>query len=224
VNFFPSPRLQRCYGREGAVATQQNNHPHKTKKVYVLRHTGLLDLLGLAILTLHSFLPIFCISAHSSFLLPNMAPDAVQSEDEASKAQDDTANEKTSIQPLVTRHKSKSPLRASARPKPKALEPRLDHRKPTLLPTPSLLPTGLFIPGACKIKFNGKSAQIYKVNNVQVMMLTSDNETCAEYRRTTVGGRRLRYRLHVMQEPAKARACGSGPRCEHTITSNPCLY
>lgn len=32
--------------------------------------------------------------------------------------------------------------------------------------------------------------------------------------RDTKGGRRLWYRLKVIQQPERARACGSGPKCE----------
>jgi hypothetical protein len=32
--------------------------------------------------------------------------------------------------------------------------------------------------------------------------------------RDTKGGRRLWYKLTVIQQPERARACGSGPKCE----------
>lgn len=32
--------------------------------------------------------------------------------------------------------------------------------------------------------------------------------------RTTRDGRRLHYELKVLQQPERARACGSGPKCE----------
>lgn len=34
------------------------------------------------------------------------------------------------------------------------------------------------------------------------------------FRRTTRDGRRLHYELKVLQQPERARACGSGPKCE----------
>jgi len=34
------------------------------------------------------------------------------------------------------------------------------------------------------------------------------------FERTTKGGRHLFYRLEVIQQPERARACGSGPKCE----------
>lgn len=33
--------------------------------------------------------------------------------------------------------------------------------------------------------------------------------------RDTKGGRRLWYCLRVIQQPERARACGSGPKCEY---------
>jgi hypothetical protein len=56
--------------------------------------------------------------------------------------------------------------------------------------------------------------QLYKICGLKFMMQKVESETMAEFDRDTLGGRSLRYRLHVIQEPAKARACGSGPRCE----------
>ena len=34
--------------------------------------------------------------------------------------------------------------------------------------------------------------------------------------RVTKGGQRLFYRLEVIQQPERARACGSGPKCKQT--------
>ncbi|GAM83416.1 hypothetical protein ANO11243_014040 [Dothideomycetidae sp. 11243] len=39
-----------------------------------------------------------------------------------------------------------------------------------------------------------------------------DNETVAEFSRTTRDGRKLTYKLNVLQQPEKARACGSGAK------------
>jgi hypothetical protein len=44
---------------------------------------------------------------------------------------------------------------------------------------------------------------------IQVM-----NETVATAARVTRGGRRLTYKLEVIQQPERARACGSGAKCE----------
>lgn len=43
------------------------------------------------------------------------------------------------------------------------------------------------------------------------------NETFAECRRATVTGRKLSYRLQVLQQPERARACGAGRKCEFEI-------
>lgn len=39
------------------------------------------------------------------------------------------------------------------------------------------------------------------------------NETFAECRRPTVTGRKLAYKLQVLQQPERARACGAGRKC-----------
>lgn len=38
------------------------------------------------------------------------------------------------------------------------------------------------------------------------------------FSRTTRDGRRLHYELKVLQQPERARACGSGPKCEQYRT------
>lgn len=89
-------------------------------------------------------------------------------------------------------------------PKPIVPFPR---QKPT-----SSLPLPLWVPGQSEILFLGQRAAFYWIEEKKFMMLKVENETISEVVRTTVGGRQLRYVLHVIQEPAKARACGSGPR------------
>lgn len=39
------------------------------------------------------------------------------------------------------------------------------------------------------------------------------NETVASFSRTTCDGRLLIYKLKVLQQPERARACGSGAKC-----------
>ncbi len=41
-----------------------------------------------------------------------------------------------------------------------------------------------------------------------------ENETDACLKRTTKDGRELLYDLKVIQQPERARACGSGAKCE----------
>ena len=55
--------------------------------------------------------------------------------------------------------------------------------------------------------------------NMSQSVLTVSNETNNSIKRTTVGGRQLTYELNVIQQPERARACGSGAKC--TIFLNP---
>jgi hypothetical protein len=41
--------------------------------------------------------------------------------------------------------------------------------------------------------------------------------------RHTKGGRTLFYRLEVIQQPERARACGSGPKCKHENANHSAL-
>lgn len=45
-------------------------------------------------------------------------------------------------------------------------------------------------------------------------VLSVPNETNASFSRTTRDGRKITYRLKVLQQPERARACGSGAKCE----------
>lgn len=78
-------------------------------------------------------------------------------------------------------------------------------------------PPPLYVPGVTQCLWEGQPVACYRVCDKKYIMLKVENETLCEFVRTTVGGRNLRYRLHVIQEPAKARACGSGPRCEYPV-------
>lgn len=40
----------------------------------------------------------------------------------------------------------------------------------------------------------------------------------AEVTRITAEGRKLNYALKVIQQPERARACGSGAKCEHNAS------
>lgn len=40
--------------------------------------------------------------------------------------------------------------------------------------------------------------------------------------RTTKGGRRLHYELTCLQQPERARACGSGQKCKSLVFSELC--
>lgn len=44
-------------------------------------------------------------------------------------------------------------------------------------------------------------------------VISVPNETVASFSRTTCDGRHLLYKLKVLQQPERARACGSGAKC-----------
>jgi hypothetical protein len=84
-----------------------------------------------------------------------------------------------------------------------------------LLPQPastSSVPE-FFIPGVSVIYIDDQPIRTYVVGGIKYNMAQPPNETMSEFSRYTVDGRRLTYRLNVVQQPEKARACGSGPRC-----------
>lgn len=71
----------------------------------------------------------------------------------------------------------------------------------------------LFVPGVTEVLYNGNPLVQYNICGRVYTMEKPANESRSEMRRVTVGGRKLNYTLHVLQEPARARACGAGPRC-----------
>jgi hypothetical protein len=44
------------------------------------------------------------------------------------------------------------------------------------------------------------------------------NETQSQASRVTKEGKRITYRMHVIQQPERARACGSGAKCKDFLT------
>ena len=46
-------------------------------------------------------------------------------------------------------------------------------------------------------------------------VLSVDNETKSSTTRTTVEGKTITYRMTVLQQPVRARACGQGAKCEN---------
>lgn len=87
-------------------------------------------------------------------------------------------------------------------------EPIISNRAPV---------PGLFLPGASQIYIDGTPVKTYIINGVPYNMAEASQETNAEFFRTTVSGRHLKYALKVIQQPQRARACGAGPRCESTF-------
>lgn len=65
--------------------------------------------------------------------------------------------------------------------------------------------------------YDGPPLGLYKILKENYIMEKPVNETEVTCVRETVGRRTLRYRLDVIQEPKKARACGNGPRCKYAL-------
>lgn len=76
------------------------------------------------------------------------------------------------------------------------------------------IPPRLFIPGKTAVYLDGLPVVLYKICGLSYNMQQPQNEGVASYQRQTISGRNLSYRLKVVQQPEKARACGSGPRCK----------
>lgn len=53
----------------------------------------------------------------------------------------------------------------------------------------------------------------YEIDGKPFVMAAVAHESKSSYQRVTAEGRRLTYQLEVVQAPARARACGNGPRC-----------
>lgn len=70
-----------------------------------------------------------------------------------------------------------------------------------------------FIPGISVLYLDDLPIKTYRIGNAIYNMQQPPNETRSEHTRHTMDGRRITYSLEVVQQPEKARACGSGPRC-----------
>jgi hypothetical protein len=85
-----------------------------------------------------------------------------------------------------------------------------------LLPRPP--PVQLRIPppdrlGEVPIYLDELPIQLYEIAGGWYNMTQPMNETKSSHERLTVDHRKIRYTLALVQQPEKARACGSGPRC-----------
>jgi hypothetical protein len=72
----------------------------------------------------------------------------------------------------------------------------------------------LFVPGHTVLYLDDLPIHTYTVGGLRYNMVQPKNETKSEFSRKTVDGRILTYELEVVQQPEKARACGSGQKCE----------
>lgn len=72
----------------------------------------------------------------------------------------------------------------------------------------------LINPREARLSVDGVPCQEYWICKKPYIMQQPPNEGVATFTRQTIGGKNLSYRLKVVQQPEKARACGSGPRCK----------
>lgn len=47
------------------------------------------------------------------------------------------------------------------------------------------------------------------------VVIPVDNETESSTSRVTIDGRTITYKMTVLQQPVRARACGQGAKCKH---------
>jgi hypothetical protein len=102
------------------------------------------------------------------------------------------------------------PITALVNPSPRHLVP--------IAPRPALSQDCLLKLAGLPNEYTGPRVALYKILEEKYIMEKPLNETLVAYDRETIGGRRLGYKLDVIQEPKKARACGNGPRCECSIS------
>lgn len=98
---------------------------------------------------------------------------------------------------------------------PQLLLPRPDSDD---RPTPTAVPR-FYVPGQSRLYLDDLPIVIYEIEGVYYNMTQPLNETRSTHLRLTVDQREITYTLEVVQQPEKARACGSGPRC--VFCSNP---
>ena len=97
--------------------------------------------------------------------------------------------------------------------------PSVGEFLPTLLPKQKVPVTPVVHNPNEVVTFEGKPVESYEICNRIFVMEKPENETRTTFTRATVGGRRLKYVLDVIQQPKKARACGNGPRCKFKARS-----
>lgn len=86
-------------------------------------------------------------------------------------------------------------------------------------PKPLLAPKGLLPPLALnqdqEVYIDGLPLKEYKICGRTFTMQAPENEAQSVIHRKTIDNRTLQYQLTIIQQPAKARACGAGPRCTY---------
>ena len=63
------------------------------------------------------------------------------------------------------------------------------------------------------ITVDGLPLKTYILDNMPYTMQHPADESYNSATRRTIDGRTLEYKLHVIQQPQRARACGAGARC-----------
>ncbi|KIW92478.1 uncharacterized protein Z519_06325 [Cladophialophora bantiana CBS 173.52] len=81
-----------------------------------------------------------------------------------------------------------------------------------LLPQPRPAVPEFFVPGVSVLYLDGLPIRTYLIGGIIYNMQQPPNETKSTVSRFTIDRRCIRYSLEVVQQPEKARACGSGPR------------
>lgn len=66
---------------------------------------------------------------------------------------------------------------------------------------------------------DGKELWVYQCPGGRYVMQRPQNETLSREQRLSADGNQLRYELEVCQQPDRARACGSGSKCEIIMLS-----
>lgn len=89
-------------------------------------------------------------------------------------------------------------------------QPLLPRPGPTTAPS---VPR-LINPTTARLYVDNILCLTYQICGKSFTMQVPQNEGVAAFTRQTMSGKNLSYRLKVVQQPEKARACGSGPRCK----------
>ena len=82
-----------------------------------------------------------------------------------------------------------------------------------IAPGPKQAPV-LFVPGKSVLVLHGEPVRQYMIGGLIYNMQQPPDETRNTFTRTTVDQRHIQYSLEIVQQPEKARACGSGTKCK----------
>ena len=108
-----------------------------------------------------------------------------------------------------------------SRPRLPGLRDTLGHEikvQRPIAPVPKR-PPDLYVPGVTTCYWGDLPIKVYIIGDRYFSMQQPPNETRNEHIRYTAGGRTLKYKIEVVQQPEKARACGSGKQCRSTTSA-----